>query len=74
MTNARKTLRFLTLEQAAETLQVSKRTLHRLIQQRQMPGLKIGGQWRIPESQFLKWIEEKMISISDSPQKTAKTG
>lgn len=74
MANTHKTLRFLTLEQAAETLQVSKRTLHRLIQQRQMPGLKIGGQWRIPESQFLKWIEEKMISISGSTQKTAKTG
>lgn len=65
MTNTNKTLRFLTLEQAAEILQVSKRTLHRLIQKRQMPALKIGGQWRIPESHFLKLIEEKMISTSD---------
>jgi excisionase family DNA binding protein len=60
-------LRFLTLEQAAEILQVSKRTLHRLIQRRQMPSLKIGGQWRIPEVQFLKWVEEKLAAISDLP-------
>jgi excisionase family DNA binding protein len=62
-------LRFLTLEQAAGILQVSKRTLQRLIQRRQMPSLKIGGQWRIPESEFMKWVAEKMIPISDDGRK-----
>lgn len=53
-----KELKFLTLEQAADLLQVSKRTLHRLIQTGRMPGVKIGGQWRIRESEFKKWVEE----------------
>jgi excisionase family DNA binding protein len=51
-------LKFLTLEQAAEILQVSKRTVHRLIQRKRMPGFKIGGQWRIRESEFKKWVEQ----------------
>ncbi|MGH7768185.1 MAG: helix-turn-helix domain-containing protein [Candidatus Binatia bacterium] len=63
MAGAPKELRFLTLEQAAEMLQVSKRTLQRLIQRRQLPSLKIGGQWRIPEVQFLKWVEQKLCDL-----------
>jgi len=56
MTSTHTDLSFLTLGQAANILQVSKRTLHRLIQRKQMPGLKIGGQWRIRESEFNKWV------------------
>ncbi|TMA08099.1 MAG: helix-turn-helix domain-containing protein [Deltaproteobacteria bacterium] len=56
MTSTHTDLSFLTLGQAANILQVSKRTLHRLIQRKQMPGLKIGGQWRIRESEFSKWV------------------
>ena len=58
-----KDLKFLTLEQAAEILQVSKRTVHRLIQRKQMPGFKIGGQWRIRESEFKKWVEQNEKAI-----------
>jgi excisionase family DNA binding protein len=58
MANTSVELKFLTLEQAAKILQVSKRTLHRLIRSKQMPGLKIGGQWRIRESEFRKWVGE----------------
>ncbi|TMA10175.1 MAG: helix-turn-helix domain-containing protein [Deltaproteobacteria bacterium] len=58
MAGTPKELKFLTLEQAAEVLQVSKRTVHRLIQRKQMPGFKIGGQWRIRESEFKKWVEQ----------------
>lgn len=52
-------LRFLTLSEAAEILQVSRRTLLRMIQQKEMPAFKVGGQWRIRESQFRKWVEHK---------------
>jgi excisionase family DNA binding protein len=56
MTGTHTDLYFLTLEQAANILQVSKRTLHRLIRSKQMPALKIGGQWRIRESEFNRWV------------------
>ena len=52
-------LRLLTLGEGAAILQVSKRTLLRMIQKREVPAFKVGGQWRIRESQFRKWVEGK---------------
>ncbi len=52
-------LRFLTLAEAAGILQVSRRTLLRMIQHKDIPAFKVGGQWRIRESQFRKWLEYK---------------
>jgi excisionase family DNA binding protein len=52
-------LRFLTLAEAATLLQVSKRTILRMIQKRDVPALKVGGQWRLRESQLRRWAEQK---------------
>jgi excisionase family DNA binding protein len=52
-------IRLLTLERAAAILQVSKRTLIRMIQQKEVPAFKVGGQWRIRESRLRKWVEQK---------------
>jgi len=49
----------LTLAEAASILKISKRTLHRMIQHRQIPAFKVGGQWRILESRFQEWVEEE---------------
>ena len=57
---------FLTLEEAAALLQVSKRTIQRLVRRREMPGLKVGGQWRIPQGLFLTWIEERTVANSQT--------
>ena len=59
MANSDQELRLLTLQTAAGILQISKRTLLRMIQKKEVPAFKIGGQWRIRESQFRKWVEEK---------------
>ena len=53
------TIRLLTLAEAASILKISKRTLHRMIQHRQIPAFKVGGQWRILESRFQEWVEEE---------------
>ena len=63
MNNTQEELRLITLEEAAEVLQISKRTLLRMIQKKEVPAFKVGGQWRIRESQFRKWIE-----LHDSPE------
>ena len=53
-------LRFMTLGEAAEMLQVSKRTLLRMIRQEGVPPFfKVGGQWRIRASQLKRWVEHK---------------
>ena len=52
-------IRLLTLAEAASILKISKRTLHRMIQQKQIPAFKVGGQWRILESRFQEWVQEE---------------
>lgn len=52
-------IKLLTLAEAATILKISKRTLHRMIQNRQIPAFKVGGQWRILESRFQEWVEEE---------------
>lgn len=50
-------LRFLTTHETAELLQVSKRTLQRMINRKDLPAFKVGGQWRIHETALAKWLE-----------------
>jgi excisionase family DNA binding protein len=52
-------IRLLTLAEAASILKISKRTLHRMIQNHQIPAFKVGGQWRILESRFQEWVQEE---------------
>jgi len=49
----------MTLAEAAAVLQISKRTILRMIQKGQVPALKVGGQWRIRESQLRRWAEDR---------------
>ena len=57
-------IRLLTLADAAAVLQVSKRTILRMIQKKAVPALKVGGQWRLRESQLKRWAEEKESLVS----------
>ena len=41
--------RILTVEQAAELLQLRAETVRRLLSKGELPGRKIGRKWRIPE-------------------------
>jgi excisionase family DNA binding protein len=50
-------LRFLTTNETAELLQVSKRTLQRMINRKDLPAFKVGGQWCIYETALAKWLE-----------------
>lgn len=50
-------LRLLTVPEAAELLQVSTRTLLRMVWRKELPAFKVGGQWRISESRLAEWIQ-----------------
>jgi len=51
-------LRTLTLNEAAELVHTSKRTLLRMIAHTKFPAFKVGGQWRVRQSQLIKWIDD----------------
>ena len=63
-------IKLLTLAEAATILKISKRTLHRMIQHRQIPAFKVGGQWRILESRFQEWVEVEENSVRKNGQPT----
>jgi len=52
-------IKMLTLAEVASILKISKRTLHRMIQHRQIPAFKVGGQWRLLESRIQEWVREE---------------
>jgi len=52
-------IKMLTLAEVASILKISKRTLHRMIQHRQIPAFKVGGQWRLLESRIQKWVQDE---------------
>ena len=54
--------RLLTLAEAANLLQVSTRTLQRMIRGGQLPAFKVGGQWRLREAQLRQWVESRETS------------
>ena len=59
MDHAGRDIQLMTLAEAAELLQVSTRTLHRMIRSAELPAFKVGGQWRVRESQLQQWIEHR---------------
>ena len=50
-------LQFLTLQQTAEVLQLSRRTLLRMLKHKTLPAVKVGAQWRIHENALAKWLD-----------------
>jgi excisionase family DNA binding protein len=52
-------IHLLTLSEAADLLQVSTRTLQRMIRNGQLPAFKVGGQWRVRETQLRQWVENR---------------
>ena len=48
--------RLLTVEQVAEQLQAGEETVRRYLRSDQLHGVKVGGQWRIRESELAKFV------------------
>ena len=55
------------IRKAAEFLQIKERTLYRLVGEGEIPGIKVGGQWR-----FSKKILEEMFNQTNQRRSTAK--
>lgn len=49
----------LTIKEVAILLKVGDRTVYALAQQAQLPGFKVGGQWRFKRHDLEAWIEQQ---------------
>ncbi|WP_176331625.1 methylation-associated defense system helix-turn-helix domain-containing protein MAD1 [Burkholderia vietnamiensis] len=50
----------LTLEEVAEYLKASKRTIYRMAQKGEIPAFKFGGSWRFRRQELDAWIAERI--------------
>jgi excisionase family DNA binding protein len=48
----------LTLNEAAALFRISRRTMFRMIEKKEIPAFKIGGQWRFKRDYLLRIIEQ----------------
>jgi len=53
----------LTTKQLARYLQISERSVYRLLERGQIPAVKIGGQWRFRKSAVDEWLDLRFGSI-----------
>ncbi len=57
----------ITIEDVADYLKVTERTIYRLAGAKQIPAFKVGGSWRFPRVDIDRWIwEQSMNSQSET--------
>ena len=49
----------LTLKEVAAFLKIAERTAYMMVQRGDLPGFKVGGQWRFKRKDIDEWMEEQ---------------
>src|SRR5438105_9735798 len=64
--------RLLTLKELAAYLSVNERTLLKLVSEGDVPGVKVGNQWRFRKALIDTWLDDQMLGVLprriDSPR------
>ena len=55
--------RLLTLKELAAYLSVNERTLLKLVAEGEVPGVKIGNQWRFRKAMIDAWLDDQMLGV-----------
>ena len=63
---------WLTVEQIAAYLQVSKETVYRWLDRGSIPAAKIGRQWRFKTDQVDDWVEGGLATENHRTEKTSQ--
>ena len=60
------TARLLKIDEVATRLNISVKTVHRLLKQGKLPGFKIGREWRFNAADIDRWrLEQPMAHVSN---------
>lgn len=66
---------FLTVKQLAEHLQVSEKTIYRMLWRGDLPGHRVGNQWRFSRSQVDFWLDLRLSRLAPPVlQEMSRTG
>ncbi len=58
----------LNIREVAELLRVGDKTIYTLVQNGELPGFKVGGQWRFKRSDIDTWIETQKKAASGADE------
>ena len=56
--------RWMTLQEVAEYLQLSKDLIYRLAQSGRIPASKVGSRWRFRQERIDRWMEDMAVDTS----------
>ena len=59
----------LTIKEVAALLKIADKTAYIMAQRGELPGFKVGGQWRFKRSDIDDWIEERKRSAPGKGEK-----
>jgi excisionase family DNA binding protein len=62
----------LKVAELAEYLRVNPATVYRLLRRKQLPGFRVGGEWRFNRDEITRWCGEEEHT-SSSPRGRSKT-
>ena len=55
---------FLTAEEVAEYLRLPLSTVYKLVQDKRLPGFKVGKHWRFRAESIQNWVKEQEVKAS----------
>ena len=63
----------MTIRQVAAYLSVNERTVLKLVSEGQLPGVKIGNQWRFRKAMLDTWLDDQMLGVTPRQPEVALT-
>lgn len=67
------TERTLTIKELAKYLNVTERTIYNLLERGELPGFKVGANWRFRKEDIDKWIEDnKKMNVPAKKQQNKR--
>jgi len=60
----------LTLPEVAQLLKVAAKTVYTMAQKGELPGFKVGGQWRFRRTDLDAWIDAKTRRFASSEEES----
>jgi excisionase family DNA binding protein len=68
-THRHKMENLLTVKEVAALLRVSAQTLYKMLEQGDIPAVKVGSQWRFDREKIRAWIDSRAAESKDVAQK-----
>src|SRR5229473_6893831 len=56
--------RLMTVRQLADYLNLNERTVLKLVSESELPGVKIGNQWRFRKTMLDAWLDDQMLGVT----------